>query len=205
MKKKIVFILTLLVALTLCSCQNAFVEEYVYEPAGKFYAKTRPVRGDGGNSHVISLEAQYASYEGEGDITVTFTVGFGHEYKGKSADKSSKETFYVHYQVYGLPRDDDEAPAWEKKVEYSEYWDDPKFNTTERVDRSFLFIPFYGDFYPFYREPVDIVFPEGLESGRLEITIPIFQEGETEHPYSTDTLLIDFERVDGVLTLEPSN
>ena len=205
MKKKIVFILTLLVALTLCSCQNAFVQEYVYEPAGEFYAKTRPVRGDGGNSHVISLEAQYASYEGEGVITVTFTVGFGHLYEGKSAEKSAKQSFYVHYQVYELPMYNDETPDWEKKVEYSEYWDDPKFNTTEQVNRPFLFIPHYGHFYPLYTEQVDIVFPESVEYGMLEVTIPIFDEGETERPRSYDTLEVYFKRVDGVLTLEPSN
>lgn len=203
MKKKIFIVLTLFVALTLCSCQNTFTEEYVYEPVGEFYAKTSPVRGDGGCSEVITLEAQYTTYKGDGDIVVPFTVGFGHEYKGKSAEESRKENFYVLYQVYELPRDDDQTVAWEKKVEYSEYWDDPKFNTTERVDRVFLLIPDYGDFYPFYREAVDVVFPKEIEYGRLEITIPLFREGETEHAYSSINLTVDFERVDGVLILEP--
>lgn len=187
--------------LSLTACQKA---GYEYKPTGEFYTKTSPAHGDAGASKVISLEALYKTYEGEGDITVPFTVGFGHLSPGVEKELSAKDTFCLVYRVFDGPWTKDQVPAWEKKVEYTDYWDDSKYNATEPMNRSFLMIPLYGDFYPLYTEQVDVVFPEEVESGYLEVGLLIYNEG-ADKPHFYMTLEVDFQRVNGVLILEPSN
>ena len=106
--------------------------------------------------------------------------------------------------MFDGPWTKDQVPAGEKKAEYTDYWDDPKYNTTEPVNGSFLIMPLYGDFYPLYTEQVDVVFQENVESGYLEVGLLIYGEG-ADSPHFYMTLEADFERVDGVLTFEPSN
>lgn len=50
-----------------------------YIPKGKFYIKTSPSNGDAGVKEVIDIEAEYRTYQGEGDISVPVTIGFGHQ------------------------------------------------------------------------------------------------------------------------------
>ena len=197
---KRILILCLAVAmLCLASCQNQ--SEYV--PAGDFYVKTSPSQGDGGASDVISLEATYKSYTGEGDITVPMKVGFGHLPLTYDPPADAKDTFYVVYRVIEAPRQAEGEAVWEKKVEYAESWDLSKYNSTEQVNRSFLIFPHYGEFYPQYFETVDIVFPATVEKGYFEVIL--FYVSDTGVAWQFSGLQFYFERVDGVLTLDPHN
>lgn len=199
MRKKILIALTLFVALTLCSCQNAFVQEYVYKPTGEFYAKTRPVLGDGGTSTVISLETAHATYEGEGDITVPMTVGFGHLYVRDREDAT--DTFYVQYVLTNGPwNHEDDIIFWEKKVEYEDSFFGGKYKTTEQINRVILGIPDYGEFYPLYTENIEITFPADVDYGYLKVKIVEVDGGEERG--TGPELVIRFERVDGTLILE---
>lgn len=182
-------------------CLSACVDKNGYVPKGEFYIKTSPANGDAGAMEVIDLEAEYKSYQGTSDIIVSVTVGFGHQpdvvgFYGEDAN----DTFYVLYQVFEVPLKDNSQPVWENKVEYSNSFFDAKYNSTVPKDRSFLFIPIYGDFYPLYKEAAEIVFPEGIQSGVVRVncyTVPENGEGEMV----SEGLEFPFTRIDGVLTL----
>ena len=195
--KRILILFLTVVMLCLGSCQNQ--SEYV--PAGDFYVKTSPSQGDGGASDVISLEATYKSYTGEGDITVPMKVGFGHLPLTYDPPADAKDTFYVVYRVIESPWQAEKEVAWEKKVEYAESWDLSKYNSTEQVNRSFLIFPHYGEFYPQYFETIDMLFPATVKNGYFEVSM--FYVSETGAEWQFCGLKFYFERVNGVLTLDP--
>lgn len=199
MKKHFSLLLVLLLTLSFTGCQ----EESEYTPAGEFYIKTSPSRGDGGVAEVISLEAKHKSYEGAGDITVPMTVGLGHLPGQGGYGDDVQDTFYVLYKIIASPWQADKEPAWEKKVEYTDSWYDSKYDSTEQVNRPFLFFPHYGEFYPLYKENVDIVFPADVEKGWLHVEVYSVIEGREDHQFAG--LDFYFERVDGVLTLHSDN
>ena len=82
---------------------------------------------------------------------------------------------------------------------YKDSWYESKYDSTEQVNRPFLIFPHYGEFYPLYKENVDIVFPADVESGRLHVELYRVVEGYEDHQFAG--LDFSFERVDGVLTL----
>ena len=187
----------LLVLLCLSGCG----EKDAYTPSGAFYAKTAPARGDRGAEEVLSLEAPYKTYAGDGDITVSMTAGLGH-LPGLCGDgEDAQETFYVRYRILPLPSGNGQEPAWEKKVAYTDSFYDAKYDSTAQHNRSFLFMPRYGDFYPQYRETVDIVFPADVQEGRLYMELYRVVQGREDR--LTAALDVSFERADGVLTLDP--
>ena len=199
MKKYFSLLLVLLLTLSFSGCQ----EESEYTPAGEFYIKTSPSRGDGGVAEVISLEAEHKTYEDDGDITVSMTVGLGHLPGQGGYGDDVQDTFYVLYKIIASPWQADKEAVWERKVEYTDSWYDYKYDSTEQVNRPFLIFPHYGEFYPLYKENVDIVFPANVESGRLHIELYRVVEGYEDHQFAG--LDFSFERVDGVLTLHSDN
>ena len=200
--KKIIFrhmisgVCVLLTALLCMGCKK----ETGYAPTGEFYVKTAPAHGDTGASEVISLEAASAYYDGEGTIPVKMTVGFGHIPALGHDDETAKDTFYVHYKIYEGPWKAERVPAWEKKVAYTDSWYSTKYNATEPENHSFLFIPFYGEFDPLYKETVEIVFPGDVEKGNLEVELYYVSEEGTEWQFAE--LTADFTRENGVLELK---
>lgn len=198
---KVTRFLPLVLALILCLSLASCTQQPAYTPEGEFYRKTSPARGDAGMSFVVSLEADHATYDGEGDITIPMEVGFGHR-PGHPGYSEEGATFYVQYRVVEFSVQDSQAPAWEKTVEYEDAWADEKYNSTVPHDRSFLIMPLYGDFYPLYKETVEMVFPSGIEKGELQVAVYSVVPGH-EHHQSEARFDIDFERADGVLTLDP--
>ena len=99
--KRIVALCICLVLVALCftGCQ----EKPEYTPSGEFYVKTSPSRGDGGVSEVISLEAEHKSYESDGDITVSMTVGLGHLSGQGGYGDDVQDTLYVLYKIIASP------------------------------------------------------------------------------------------------------
>lgn len=199
MKKYFSLLLVLLLTLSFSGCQ----EESEYTPAGEFYIKTSPSRGDGGVAEVISLEAEYKTYEGNGDITVAMTVGLGHLPGQGGYGDDVQDNFYVMYKIIASPWQADKEAAWERKVEYTDSWYDSKYDSTEQVNRPFLIFSHYGEFYPLYKENVDIVFPADVEKGWLYVEVYSVIEGREDHQFAG--LDFYFERVDGVLTLHSDN
>lgn len=199
MKKYFSLLLVLLLTLSFTGCQ----EESEYTPTGEFYIKTSPSRGDGGVAEVISLEAEYKSYEDDGDITVSMTVGLGHLPGQGGYGDDVQDTFYVLYKIIASPWQADKEAAWERKVEYTDSWYDSKYDSTKQVNRPFLIFPHYGEFYPLYKENVDIVFPADVEKGWLYVEVYSVIEGREDHQFAG--LDFYFERVDGVLTLHSDN
>ena len=158
------------------------------------------VVGDGGVSDVISLEAVRAIYEGDGDVTVPMTVGFGH-LPNPNHKLGCGDSFYVHYKVIKMSSQagEDDVTVWEKKVDYPDCWFSAKYESTEQKNYPFLFIPHYGEFYPPYKENVEIVFPADVERGIVEVEINAVKESDTS-PF-IHKLSFYFFRTDGVLTL----
>lgn len=200
MKRKVVLLCALL--LLAAFCLSACGDKPAYVPTGEFYKKTSPAIGDGGASDVIDLEAEFLTYQGTGDITVPMTVGFGHMPTRSTYEPNPNSSFSVHIAVYGFPIRKD-APVWETTLQYDEDWNSVKFNATEPEEsHPFLFIPDYGDFYPLYKENVEIVFPEEVTSGALYITVIMKESGvETGRSHNRE-FRVDFERNGDVLTLE---
>ena len=197
MKRLLSLIFTAIFSLTvLSSCQTG----YKYTPEGEFYFKTSPASGDAGVSEVISLEAEHATYQGEGDITVTFEVGLGHldNVGGIEGD----DTFYVVYRIVEAPWSNNADPVWEKRVDYNESWYSDKFLSTEQEDIPSFIFPRYGEFYPIYKENVDIVFPEDVEKGYLMIWLFCVAE-YFEEDQLFFSAKIYFTHEDGMLNLEP--
>lgn len=199
--KRILAICICLVLVTLClaGCQ----ENNEYAPTGGFYIKTSPSRGDGGAAEVISLEAERKTYESDGDLTVPMTVGLGHLPGQGGYGEKFQDTFYVLYKIIESPWQAGKGSAWEKKVEYTDSWYDAKYDSTEQVNRPFLIFPNYGEFYPQYKETVDIVFPAEVEKGTLHAAVYTVIEGQEDHQFAE--LSFYFKREKGVLTLDPND
>ena len=188
-----------LVMLCFTGCQ----EKNEYTPTGEFYIKTSPSRGDGGVSEVISLEAEKKAYEGDGDIIVPMTVGLGHLPGHDEYGDDVQDTFYVLYKIIESPWTADKESAWEKKMEYTDSWHDSKYDSTEQENRSFLIFPHYGEFYPLYKETVDIVFPADVEKGTFYVELYTVIEGQEDQQFAE--LSFYFKRENGVLTLDPND
>lgn len=200
MKKRIVLLICFaIIILSFASCD--YSDEY--DPKGEFYIKTSPANGDAGVSYVISLEADHKTYEGDGDITVPMTVGFGHLPGASGYGDDVKDTFYLEYKIIEAPWQADKEPAWEKKVKYSDSWYDTKYNSTEQKNPPSLIFARYGEFYPLYKETVEFVFPSDVEKGTFEVSIVTVIDGEIAGEFGH--LSFYFERNDGVLTLDPHN
>lgn len=173
--------------------------EYEYKPTGEFYTKTAPSRGDTGVNDVIDIEAQECSFEGEGELSIDLTVGFGH-LPDHTEDYGERELgFYAVYRVFEWG--DAQAPIWEKRVDYSEKWSDSKFNSTAQKNPPSLIFPRYGEFYPLYKESVEFVFPEGAERGWCEVALYRIIEDAEDGEFAS--LRFDFKRENGALTLVP--
>ena len=199
--KRISIIICAMLMLVLACLSACGLNAPSYVPTGEFYKKTSPAIGDGGATDVIDLEAEYLTYQGTGDITVPMTLGFGHWPTNSEYEADPNASFSVHITVHGFPVKKDQ-PAWELTLDYQEDWYSKKFDSTEPEEsHPFLFIPHYGDFYPLYKENVEIVFPEGLESGVLYITITLV-EGERTTGMHCDELCVGFYREGDILTLE---
>ena len=187
----------LLSSLFLCSCLN----EDKYESPYEFYFKTSPADGDMGVTEVISLEAEHSTYFGDGDVTVTMEIGLGHLPGIGGYGEEVEDRFYVLYRIIETPWSADAAPAWKKRVDYNESWYSPKFNSTEQEDIPNFIFPRYGEFFPIYKEKVDIVFPADVEKGYLEIWLCSTAEGwEADQRFFSAS--IDFTHKNGELKLE---
>lgn len=90
--------------------------------------------------------------------------------------------------------------AWEKKMEYTDSWYDSKYDSTEQENRSFLIFPHYGEFYPLYKETVDIIFPADVEYGGLYVELYIVIEGQEDRKIAA--LNCYFKQENGILTLD---
>ena len=203
MKRIIIIICVMLLVPACLSACCIQVQKPAYEPTGAFYKKTSPAVGDGGASDVIDLEAEYLTYRGTGDITVPMTVGFGHMPTNSTYQPNPNNSFTVHIAVYGYPLDR-EQPAWELTLDYAEDWCSKKFDSSEPEEsHPFLFIPHYGDFYPLYKENVEVVFPKELEEGVLYITITkMYVDWEFPDMQDCKEFSVRFYREGDVLTLE---
>ena len=201
-RKKTKHIICAFTLLLILLCLTACADKPLYVPTGEFYKKTSPAIGDGGASDVIDLEAEYLTYRGTGDITVPMTVGFGHMPTNSTYQPNPNNSFTVHIAVYGYPLDR-EQPAWELTLDYAEDWYSEKFDATEPEEsHPFLFIPDYGDFYPLYKENVEIVFPEEITRGALYITVIMKESGVETGRSDNREFRVDFKRNDDVLMLE---
>lgn len=190
-------ICALILALSIVLCITG--SRFKYGPSGAFYFKTSPAAGDMGESQVISLEAEQKTYTAEGDITVPMTVGLGH-----LPGKGFYGEFCVRYRILEQLVDKEIPPVWEKIVPHEEEWSSEKFNSTKQINFAILFIPYYVEFYPIYKETVEIIFPETVDRGYLEVALYPMEE-DREQPSYCITMYIYFERADGVLTLDPRN
>ncbi len=200
--KRLVLIILCIGFIISATCIAACGDKNEYVPKGEFYVKTSPANGDAGVKEVLDLEAEYKSYQGAGDITVPVTVGFGHQPDTVGLyGEGANDTFYVLYQVFEYPLKDNPQPVWENQVEYSDSFYGAKYNSTVPKNRSFLFIPVYGDFYPLYKEGAEIVFPEGVQSGLVRVNFYIVLENDNEQTVS-EGLEFSFTRKDGVLALD---
>ncbi len=181
-------------------------DEYNYIPKGEFYIKTPPAKGDAGVKDVIDIEAEFRSYQGEGNITVPVTIGFGHKPNSGGYGEDANDTFYILYQVFEIPLRDNPQPAWEKKAEYSDSFYDAKYNSTESKDNSFLCIPSYGEFYPLYKETVEITFPEGVQRGIVRVNVYAVLENYNGHSIIEQQisggLEFSFTRLDDAIKLD---
>jgi hypothetical protein len=199
MKKTVSLICFLVISclLLLSSCSGGGE----YEPKGEFYLKTPAARGDRGEIFVIDIETEKRSYEGDGDLRVRSTVGFGHLPGDFGYGEGSEDHLRVEYLIIEAPWGADKRPSWEMVTDYENSFYDEKYNSTEKEDDSFLCIPSYGDFYPTFKEEVTLTFPEEVERGYLEIRLyDVFADGSAAE---IAQLRVYFEREDGVLTLDP--
>ena len=180
MKKIVILALSLLTFMfCLTGCNLHIGGRYIfdkaeYKPTGDFYVKTSPCIGDAGVIDVISVEAEHKTYKGTGDITIPFTIGFGHLPEVANIYPDKAPGFNAIYSVYDeYMWDGSIDPVWQKIVEYSDSYYSEKYNSTEPRELMALFIviPRYGDFYPLYKETVYITFPANIQDGDVTIDV----------------------------------
>jgi hypothetical protein len=184
--KKIVSVvccLVLLLSSALCSCRKN-----KGDGVSGFYAKTSAVGAD----VVIDFETESKTYNGEGDLRVRATVGFGHLSEDLGYSEGENDTFKVEYLIIEAPWAADKRPAWEMVSEYEVSFYDEMFDSTEEAD---------GEFYPNFKEEITLTFPEGVEKGYLEIRL--YEVVPEREDHQTAELRVYFEYIDGVLTFEP--
>ena len=184
--KKIVSVvccLVLLLSCALCSCRKN-----KGDGVSGFYAKTSAVGAD----VVIDFETESKTYNGEGDLRVRATVGFGHLSGDLGYGEGENDTFKVEYLIIEAPWVADKRPAWEMVSEYEVSFYDEMFDSTEEAD---------GEFYPNFTEELTLTFPEGVEKGYLEIKL--YGVRPESEPDQLSELRIYFERSGDTLTFEP--
>lgn len=176
MKKVVLLALSLLmIVLCLTGCDYYLLRntvDNIQDSDSKFYVKTSPCIGDAGIDTVISMEAKYKTYTGTGDITIPFTVGFGH-LPDSPAPYIGSSGFCAVYSVYDEYEWDKSAePEWQHIVEYTDSFYSEKYNSTEQKNSSIFFvIPVYGQFYPLYTETVYITFPADIQDGDVVVDV----------------------------------
>ena len=203
MKKIAVLILSLLMIMfCLTGCNYSIFDvlrhfsDQTDDSQGCFYVKTPACIGDAGITTVISMEAEHDTYEGNGDITIPFTVGFGHLPGYDPTGGKDTGGFHATYSVYdGHEWNDSTEPVWQHIVEYTDSFYSEKYNSTEQKNSSmFIVIPVYGQFYPLYKETVYITFPADIQDGYVVINV------EGAYPLS-----FEFRRVGNTLYLMEDN
>lgn len=195
MKKRITALLVTALLLTslLISCKQP---EPAYTPTGEIYTKTSVSVGDAGVSEVVDMEIEKAIYSGDGEITVPVKIGAGHH--PNSRYRSDGETYgYLEINIWldVMPKDE---PTETLRVDFPD-WETAKFNSTEPEEKPWYLIApyYYGEFYPLYHETVDWVIPEDVTYGFMSVTLHEIQENGNHN--QTESVRIDFERVDGGL------
>ena len=200
MKKLTAFCLAL-VLLTMSACGLLRKPEPSYTPQGEFYVKTSPARGDAGVDYVISLEAEEKrQYTGGHNLFVSMTVGLGHLPGSSGYRPEHSDSFYVHYEVYEFVPQGEDRLVWEYQQAYTDSWYDPKYDSTQQVNRPFLMCPHYGEFYPQYHEAVPLFFPAGVDSVYVQVSIHIVKDGEVTESFGY--LTFSFRRDGDYLLLE---
>ena len=154
-----------------------------------FYLKSSAEGGE-----IIEINFEKKTYEGEGDLRVRSTVGFGH-IPGKVGNSSADKDFLmVDYLIIAEPWEADKRPAWEMNTKYETSWSDEKYNSTEKES---------GEFYPNFKEEVTFTFPEEVTKGYLEIRLYNVDRQNESSANQFASIKVYFERNGGVLTLNP--
>ena len=190
--KYLLLTITLLLTLSLLSCSQP-----AYTPEGEIYVKTSPAWGDGGVTDVVDMEIEKAVYTADGELTVPVKLGVGHRpnrYDKSDGDGYAYLVISVRYNT---------MPPGEileiGRLDFPDYETD-KFNSTKpEPDRSILFMPIYGDFYPIYRESVDWDIPADAKNGYMEAVLHTVDSNGNHSDYSNHSPRIYFERIDGEL------
>lgn len=191
--KRVALALTaLLLVSSLAACSKP-----AYTPTGEIYVKTSPARGDAGETEVLELEMERASYPADGGVTIPIRLGIGHLQQGHPDGEGYA---YVTLTVWldKLPKDE---PDEVRRLEYPD-WETETYTATEPEGKplwAYLipFMPYYGDFYPLYRETVEVTVPAEVGSGVIRAELHVVDEQGNES--FTDPLQISFERIDGSL------
>lgn len=189
----VLFILTLF-------CFSACQTSTGYQPMGEFYIKTSPSNGDAGVRNVISIEAEYKTYQSDADLMVPMTVGLGHLPDSIGYGEDANDTFYVLYRIIESPWSAEKAAVWEKKIAYTDSWYDEKYNSTEQKNPPSFLWARYGEFYPLYKENVEFFFPASVEKGYVQVWLFAVIPDREEHQFFG--IQFSFTRKNGVLTLE---
>lgn len=154
-----------------------------------FYLKSSAEGGE-----IIEINFEKKTYEGEGDLRVRSTVGFGH-IPGKVGNSSADKDFLmVDYLIIAKPWEADKRPAWEMNTKYETSWSDEKYNSTEKES---------GEFYPNFKEEVTFTFPANVTKGYLEIRLYNVDRQNESSANQFASIKVYFERNGGVLTLNP--
>lgn len=201
MKKTLLALCALTLASLMCfsSCfgkknnqQNSQAPES--EAKDGFYLKTS-LGTDGNATNVIDIRTEKKTYEGEGDIHVMATVGFGHLPGSVNFGTNTPDHLRVECVIIKSPFAENKRPAWENISDYSGTWADEKYNSTAKNSSN------GGEFYPIFTDQIELVFPLEVEYGYFEIRlVNVFADGSSAQ---FETLRFYFEHKGGVLTLDP--
>ena len=182
--------MTFLLSAGLASCSKP-----AYVPAGEIYSKMSPALGDSGVVDVVDMELDKAVYASEGELTVSVKLGVGHRPHRNDSPDGEGYAYLLIRARYNT------TPAGEfleiGRLDFPDY-ETAKYNSTEpEPDRSFLFMPIYGDFYPTYRESMDWTIPADATSGYIKAELHVVDDYGNVFGYTTHCPEIRFERIGG--------
>lgn len=200
---KRIYALLILTSMLLTLCLSSCTPQPAYEPAGEVYAKTSPARGDGGVSEVVDITVEKAVYAASGDVTIPVRIGLGHHHWPLRVEDGPG---YAWLEIK-LRTVDGEGmiTADTLRLDYPD-WETAKFDATEPEERPWYLITFpyyYGDFYPLYHDTVEWNIPADAIEGRMEVCL--YEVEDNGNEYTTQSVRLWFERVDGELLFAANN
>ena len=157
--KKVSIFLIMFLFLMLAGCQ---FNKTTYNYNGEVYLKSRVSNGDEGNELVVDIEIEKKEYDLNENNIIPVKVGCGH-----LPDHDGLEQIAFVVELYYNNINEPYNRIENNIIDFNSI----TYYSTVPNNKSFLFIPFYDDFFPTYHEKHNLEIPKESETGYIKVAL----------------------------------